>query len=217
MYLTDFKLLAMDMDSTLITIECIDEIADYARVKAEVAAITESAMRGEIEWLTSFKLRVALLKGLDQDVLRQVYDERLALQPGAREMLEEVRQAGLFTMVVSGGFTYFTGRIQSELGLDYQFSNTLVVRDGKLTGEVSGEMIDAEGKARKVREVCAQLGVPTSAAIAVGDGANDLKMMAIAGASVAYHAKPVVQSAATFCINQGGLDQLPRFFENHLA
>ena len=212
MHLSDFKLLAMDMDSTLITIECIDEIADYAGIKPQVAEITERAMQGEIPWLESFKQRVALLKGLPLDVLARVYDERLRLQPGAEVMLATVCAHGLKTLLVSGGFTFFTDRMKARLNLDYAYSNTLDVHDGKLTGTVSGEIIDAQGKARKVSEICVALGVPTSAAIAVGDGANDIPMMQISGASVAYHAKPVARAQATFAINEGGLDRLPGFF-----
>jgi phosphoserine phosphatase len=210
--LTDFKLIAMDMDSTLITIECIDEIADFCGLKAQVAAITEAAMNGEIVWRESFLRRVALLKGLPVGVLQEVYDHRLKLSPGAEVMLAAMRGAGLKTLLVSGGFTFFTDKLQARLGLDYTHSNTLVVADGKLTGEVTGELVDAHAKARKLAAVCAHLGVPTSQAIAVGDGANDLEMMAIAGLSVAYHAKPVVREKATHAINEGGLDQMLGFF-----
>jgi phosphoserine phosphatase len=209
----DYGLLAMDMDSTLITIECIDEIADFCGVKREVAAITEAAMRGEItDFSDSLTRRVALLEGLDGAALEHVYNERLALSPGAVAMLEQARAAGLKTLLVSGGFTFFTERLQQQLGLDYTRANTLEIVNGKLTGRVVGEIVDAEVKARTVRETCAALGIPTSRAIALGDGSNDLQMMAACGLSVAFRAKPVVRDAASVAFNYVGLDGLPRLF-----
>jgi phosphoserine phosphatase len=205
--LADYRLLAFDMDSTLITIECVDEIADYAGCKPQVAAITEAAMRGEIrDYDESLRRRVALLAGLDVAVLDRVYAERLRLSPGARELVGAAQHAGLKTLLVSGGFTYFTGRLQAELGLDYTRSNTLEVTDGKLTGRVLGTIVNAEGKAQALRETCRALGVEPSRAIAIGDGANDLKMMAQAGISIAYHAKPVVREQTTWAINHCGLE-----------
>ncbi len=205
--LADYRLLAFDMDSTLITIECVDEIADYAGRKPEVAAITEAAMRGEIrDYDESLRRRVALLAGLDVAVLDRVYAERLRLSPGARELVGAAQRAGLATLLVSGGFTYFTGRLKAELGLDYTRSNTLEVVDGKLTGQVLGTIVNADGKALALRETCRALGVAPSQAIAIGDGANDLKMMAQAGISIAYHAKPVVREQTTWAINHCGLE-----------
>jgi len=209
----DYGLLAMDMDSTLITIECIDEIADFAGLKAEVAAITEASMRGEIaDFSESLTRRVALLKGLDASVLERVFEERLTLSPGAAEMLAQARAAGLKTLLVSGGFSYFTQRLQRQLGLDYTRANTLEIVDGKLTGQVVGEIVDAEVKARTLRETCAALQLPPTRAIALGDGSNDLRMMAAAGLSVAFRAKPVVRAAASVAFNHVGLDGLPRLF-----
>jgi phosphoserine phosphatase len=204
--LTDFKLLVMDMDSTLITIECIDEIADMQGLKPQVAAITEAAMRGEIEFRESLLRRVALLQGLDAQALQRVYDERLRLSPGAEPMLAAVRAAGLKTLLVSGGFTFFTDRMRARLGLDFSHANVLEIVDGKLTGRVSGGIVDAEEKRRSVERVCAELGIESRQAIVMGDGANDLKMMAIAGLSVAYRAKPVVRAQADIALNFVGLD-----------
>jgi phosphoserine phosphatase len=211
--LADFGLVAMDMDSTLITIECIDEIADYCGLKAEVSAITEAAMRGEIaDFNESLTRRVALLSGLDASVLERVYEERLQLSPGAEQMLAGARAAGLKTLLVSGGFTFFTDKLKDRLGLDYTRSNTLEIVDGKLTGRVEGEIVNAEVKARTLRETCAALGFDASRAIAMGDGSNDLKMMAAAGFSVAFRAKPVVRQAASAAFNSVGLDGLLRLF-----
>ncbi|NYE60418.1 phosphoserine phosphatase [Duganella sp. 1224] len=204
--MSDYKLLAMDMDSTLITIECIDEIADMQGLKAEVAAITEAAMRGELDFAASLTRRVALLAGLDASALARVYEERLRLSPGAERMLKAVRKAGLKTLLVSGGFTYFTERLQQRLGLDYTHANQLEIVDGKLTGKVVGGIVDAEEKKRTVERVCAELGIAPSQAIVMGDGANDLKMMGVSGMSVAFRAKPVVRDQANVALNFVGLD-----------
>jgi phosphoserine phosphatase len=206
--LSEFKLVAMDMDSTLITIECIDEIADMQGLKPQVAAITEAAMRGELAFAASLKQRVALLEGLDASALQRVYDERLKLSLGAEKMLAAVQAAGLKTLLVSGGFTFFTERLKERLGLDYTHANALEIVDGKLTGKVIGGIVDAEEKQRTVERVCAEMGIAPSQAIVMGDGANDLKMMGIAGLSVAFRAKPVVRSQADVALNFVGLDGL---------
>jgi phosphoserine phosphatase len=204
--MSEFKLVAMDMDSTLITIECIDEIADMQGLKKEVSEITEAAMRGELDFSESLKRRVALLEGLDASALERVYEERLRLSPGAEEMLKAVQQAGLKTLLVSGGFTYFTARLKQRLGLDYTHANELEIVDGRLTGKVVGGIVDAEEKKRTVERVCAELGIQPSQAIVMGDGANDLKMMSISGMSVAFRAKPVVREQANVALNFVGLD-----------
>ena len=210
----EFRVLAMDMDSTLITIECIDQLAEIAGIGAQVGAITAAAMRGELDFQQSLKARVRLLKGLDVSALATVYTERLKLSPGASALLAAARRAGLKTLLVSGGFTYFTRRLQERLQLDFESANSLEVIHGKLTGEVEGEVVDAQAKARRVAEVCQELGCAPQAAIVVGDGANDLEMMAIAGFSVAYRAKPRVQSRAHVAINHGGLDAIVHLFEH---
>ncbi|AMO94893.1 phosphoserine phosphatase SerB [Collimonas fungivorans] len=204
--LGDFKLLAMDMDSTLITIECIDEIADMQGLKPQVSAITEAAMRGELEFNESLTRRVALLKGLEATALQRVLDERLQLSPGAENMLAAVKAAGLKTLLVSGGFTFFTDHMKATLGLDYAHSNVLEIVNGKLTGKVLGGIVNAEEKKLTVERVCAGLNIAPSQAIVMGDGANDLAMMRIAGLSVAFRAKPVVRAQASVALNFVGLD-----------
>jgi phosphoserine phosphatase len=205
----------MDMDSTLITIECIDEIADFVGKKNEVAAITASAMRGEIDWPESLRQRVALLAGLDETVLQRVYEERLVLSPGAELLIATAKKAGINTLLVSGGFTFFTERLKTRLGLDFAFSNTLDIVDGKLTGRVTGVLCDAASKAQHVRETAASLGLQKAQIIVIGDGANDLHMMREAGMSVAYRAKPVVQAEATVAINYVGLDGVLALFDKN--
>jgi len=204
--LQNFGLLVMDMDSTLINIECIDEIADMHGLKSQVARITESAMRGEIEFAQSLNMRVALLEGLQESALQQVYDERLRLNPGAEELVSACKEHGIKTMLVSGGFDFFADRAKTLAGLDYAHANKLEVVDGKLTGKIIGEVLDAQRKADWLVKVREELGLRPDQTIAVGDGANDLKMMAVAGVSVAYHAKPVVQSQATYALNHVGLN-----------
>ena len=211
--LADFGLAAFDMDSTLITIECIDEIAAVAGRGAEVAAITEAAMRGEItDYKESLRLRVSLLKGVPAAALQAVYDERLRFNPGAERLVAACRAAGLKTLLVSGGFTFFTDRVRDRLGIDYSRSNVLGIEGGTLTGRMVdqpwGDICDGAEKRRMLLETCASLGIPPSRSIAVGDGANDLPMMAEAGLSVAFHAKPTVRDAAMVAIDEGGLDRL---------
>ena len=210
--LGDFRLLAMDMDSTLICIECIDEIADFAGRKAEVAAVTAAAMRGEIDWPESLRQRVAALAGLDESALHRVYDERLRLNPGAERLLAAARKLGIKTLLVSGGFTYFTDRVRDRLKLDYAYSNVLVAEAGKLTGTVTGPLVDAAGKAAHVARLKKELGIPPRAVLVIGDGANDLPMMAEAGTSIAYHAKPVVKEKATYALDFAGLDGVLNLF-----
>ncbi|MDO8349635.1 MAG: phosphoserine phosphatase SerB [Gallionella sp.] len=211
--LADFGLVVMDMDSTLISIECIDEIADMQGLKPEVAAITESAMRGEIDFAESLRRRVALLEGLDEGALQRVYDERLELNPGARIMLAALKKHNIKTLLVSGGFLFFTERLKPRLGLDYTHANTLEIENGKLTGRVLGEILDAQGKAQWLVKMRDELGLRPEQVIAMGDGANDLKMMAQAGVSIAYHAKPVVRAQASYAFNFVGLDGLARLFD----
>lgn len=211
--LSDFKLLAMDMDSTLITIECIDEIADMQGLKPQVSEITEAAMRGEIEFRESLARRVALLNGLDATALQRVYDERLKLSPGAENLLAAAKAAGLKTLLVSGGFTFFTDRIKERLGLDYTHSNRLEINDGKLTGRVIGGVVDAEEKKNTVLRVCREIGASPAQAIVMGDGANDLAMMGVAGLSVAFRAKPVVRAQADVALNFVGLDGVLNLFD----
>ena len=212
--LSDFKVLAMDMDSTLINIECIDEIADFAGKKAEVAAITEAAMRGEItDFTQSLTRRVALLAGVPEQALHAVYAQRLRLHPGAEALITGARAAGLKTQLVSGGFTFFTDRLKARLQLDYAQANTLEIIDGKLTGRVLGEIVDGKKKQDILRLLTDSIQCTATQTIAIGDGSNDLPMMSIAGLSVAYHAKPKVQQAAMTAINHAGLDSVLHFFE----
>ena len=199
--LSDFRLLVMDMDSTLITIETIDELADMVGLKKEVAAITEAAMRGEIEYNESLRRRVTVLKGLGEDALARVYEERVKLTPGADRMLAAAKNAGLKTLLVSGGFTYVTDRLRTKLGLDYTRSNCLELADGKLTGEVVGDIVNADAKREALIEVRDLLGIRSEQIIGIGDGANDLKFMGECGVSIAYHAKPVVRGQTTYALN----------------
>lgn len=206
--LADFRLLVMDMDSTLITMETIDELADMVNIKAEVAAITAEAMRGEIEYDESLRRRLALLKGLDESALQRVYDERLKFSPGAEHLLEQVQRTGIKTLLVSGGFTYITDRLKTRVKLDYTHSNVLEMRDGKLTGAVTGGIVNADAKRAMLLQVAAELGISRAQIAGVGDGANDLKFLAECGVSVAYRAKPVVREQTTYALNHSGLDAL---------
>jgi phosphoserine phosphatase len=209
----DLKLLAMDMDSTLITIESIDELGDLAGRKAEIAAITAQAMRGEIDYPESLRRRVALLSGLQESALGRVYDERLRLTSGAEALLGACKKHGIRLLLVSGGFTFFTERLKSRLGIDYTISNILEIRDGLLTGRVSGSIVGAEAKAAKFKNVLKELNASKEQSVAIGDGANDLKMMAEAGISIAFHAKPVVRAQASCVFSWCGLDAVPNLFE----
>lgn len=206
--LADFRLLVMDMDSTLITMETIDELADMVNLKAEVAAITAQAMRGEIEYDESLRRRLALLKGLDESALQRVYDERLQFSPGAERLLEKIRAAGIKTLLVSGGFTCITDRLQTRIKLDYTHSNVLEIKNGKLTGAVVGEIVNADAKRNALRRVAGELGISRAQIAGVGDGANDLKFLAACSVSVAYRAKPVVRDQTTYALNHSGLDAM---------
>ncbi len=205
---SDTKLFVTDMDSTLINIECVDEIADFINVKPQVAAITEAAMRGEIDFETSLRQRVSLLKGLEVGALERVYNERLQLNPGAELMIKALQQQGIKTALVSGGFTFFTERLKQRLGLDYTLANVLAEKDGKLTGEVVGAICGAQSKADFLLAKCEELDIAPSQTLAIGDGANDLLMMNEAGLSVAYHAKPTVQQQADTAVNYCGLESI---------
>jgi len=215
--LADFRVLALDMDSTLINIETLDEVAALAGCGTAVAALTEAAMRGEIsDYKESLRRRVALLTGVEAGLLQRVADERMRANAGATELIAGCKAAGLTVLLATGGFTFFAERMQRQLGIDNVRANELVMAGGRLTGEVTGpdggDLIDAQGKAQAVRDVCAALGCATERAIAIGDGANDLAMMKIAGMSVAYRAQPAVRGAATHAIDHSGLDAVLNWF-----
>ena len=215
--LHNFKLIAFDMDSTLINIECVDEIADAVGRKAQVAAITEATMRGEIaDFKESLRQRVALLKGVTVADMERVFKDRLQLNPGAAELVAACKDAGLRVLLVSGGFTFFADRVRDLLSIDYTRSNVLEIEVGTLTGKMIdqpwGDICDGAEKRRMLLQTCADLGISPQQAIAMGDGANDLPMMAEAGLSVAYHAKPKVREQAMVAINSGGLDRLLTLF-----
>ena len=216
--LSDFKLIAFDMDSTLINIECIDEIADAAGRKAEVAAITEAAMRGEIaDYKDSLRRRVALLKGVTVAHMEEVLNHRLQLNPGAENLVNVCQAAGMKVLLVSGGFTFFTDHVKDRLNINWTRSNVLEVMNGELTGHMVdqdwGDICDGEEKRKMLLQTCTQMGIVPSQAIAMGDGANDLPMMGVAGLSVAYHAKPKVREQAMVAIEEGGLDRLLEVFQ----
>ena len=216
--LTDFKLVAFDMDSTLINIECVDEIAEAAGRKAEVSAITEAAMRGEItDYKESLRRRVALLEGVPESALHEVYSKHLQLNPGVEQFVQACRNAGLKTLLVSGGFTFFSDRVRRSLSLDFARANVLEIDAGRLTGRLVdrpwGDIVDGIEKRRVLLEVCELMGIAPEQAIAVGDGANDLPMMGVAGLSIAYHPKPAVQAQAMVSILQGGMDRALELFD----
>jgi phosphoserine phosphatase len=206
------RVVAMDMDSTLITIECIDEIADRVGIKSQVAAITASAMRGEIDFTESLTRRVALLAGLAVTELERVYDERVELSPGAERMLAVFRAAGARTLLVSGGFTFFTDRLAARLGFDETAANTLEIDSGRLTGRVIPPIVDGNVKAQRLAEMRNRIADPGGIALAIGDGANDVPMLKAADVSIAYHAKPIVRAQATYAIDRCGLDGVLNLF-----
>jgi len=209
----DYSVLAMDMDSTVITIECIDEIADFCGKKSEVAAITEAAMRGEIQdYAESLRRRVALLQGLDESILQKVIRTRLKFTPGVKALVDTARANGLHTLLVSGGFTQFTDFVAQKIGFDQTRSNTLEIINGRLTGRVLGRIVDASVKQQTVAAACKRLGVGIGHAITIGDGANDLKMMKPSGLSIAHRAKPAVAAQAKQSIRYGGLDNVLDWF-----
>ena len=206
------RLVAFDMDSTLIAIECIDEIADLQGIKKDIAAVTASAMRGEIDFRASLQRRVALLEGLPLSALERVYNERVTLSPGVERMLAGFRRVGARTLLVSGGFTFFTDRLKQRLGIDYAIASTLEIVEGRLTGRVAGEIVDGAVKAAAFSRLRDELRGPQGLAVAIGDGANDLPMLRLADVSVAYRAKPVVRAAATHAIDHCGLDAVLNLF-----
>ncbi|MDR2244720.1 MAG: phosphoserine phosphatase SerB [Burkholderiales bacterium] len=211
--LQDVCVLAMDMDSTLITIECIDEIADMIGIKPQVSEITERAMRGELDFRESLMARVALLKGVPEAALAEIYESRLILSPGAEAMLEAFHTAGAKSILVSGGFTFFTERLRDRLGFTYAAANTLEIVDGELTGRVIGEVLGAAGKAAQLSAFKTKYATPGKPmSVAIGDGAHDLMMFQAADISFAYHAKPKVRSAATHAIDHCGLDAIVNCF-----
>ncbi len=211
-HLEEVRLVVLDMDSTLITIECIDEIADMQGIKPEVAAITAGAMRGDIDFAESLRRRVALLAGLPVAALERVYDERLHLSPGAERMLAGFAAVGAKAALLSGGFTFFTDRLKARLDLDYTISNTFEIVAGKLTGRMTGTLVDAGVKAAALRSLKKELSAKSGLVVAIGDGANDLPMFAEAHISVAYRAKPVVRAKATHAIDHCGLDGVLNLF-----
>ena len=212
MAFADLGLIVSDMDSTMITIECVDEIAAGVGLKAQVAEITERSMRGELDFEQSLRERVALLAGLDETVLQQVYDQVLQLTPGAEYLLAQCREHGVKFMLVSGGFTFFTERLQQRLGFEYQYANVLDVADGRLTGRLNGRIVDAQAKADLLCQYRDSLGLQPQQVLAMGDGANDIPMLHEAGIGVAYRAKPKAQAEADACINFGGLERVRAWF-----
>ena len=208
----DLGLIVSDMDSTLITIECVDEIAAGVGLKDQVAAITEQSMRGELDFEQSLRKRVALLAGLDERVLEEVYENVLQLSPGAEFLLEECKRNDVKFMLVSGGFTFFTERLQQRLGLDFHFANVLEVENGKLTGRLKGRIIDAQAKTDLLREYRERLGLAPWQVVAMGDGANDIPMIREAGFGIAYRAKPKTEANADACVRFGGLERIRGWF-----
>jgi len=211
--LTEPGLLFMDMDSTLIRCECIDEIAGFLGIKPRVAAITERAMRGELDFAASLTERVQLLAGLDAEVLDQVYDKCIDLTDGAERLIDTLKQHGWKVGLVSGGFTWFTDKLKNRLDLDFTLSNVLDIRHGKLTGGITGDIVDARAKKNALLSQAAAWNIPVRQTVAVGDGANDLPMILAAGLGIAFHARPGVATQASLAINEGGLDRVLEYLQ----
>ena len=211
--LSYFKLVAMDMDSTLINIESLDEVADYVGLKQEIATITEQSMNGAVDFTESLMKRVSLLKGLNTAALQRVYEDRVALNPGAEKLIATLKAQGIKTMLVSGGFTFFTERLKRRLGLDFAFANELEIVNGKLTGAMIGSILDPAAKAAKIREVSQALGfVQANRVIAIGDGANDRQMFDAVGTAIGYRPKAVLRPHARYCLDFVGLDGVANLF-----
>jgi len=210
--LADLRLVTMDMDSTLVTIESIDEMGELLGIREKIAAVTEQAMRGEIDYPESLRRRVALLAGLEEQALERICEERMHLSPGAEVLVQRCRELGIRTLLVSGGFTLFTTWLQRRLGIDAVLSNELEIENGRLTGRVVGGIVDGAVKAQRLRTELEQLGIPRAHAVAIGDGANDIPMMAAAGVSIAYRAKPIVRRHATHALDHSGLDGVLHLF-----
>lgn len=206
-----WKLLIADMDSTMITVECIDELGDFAGKRDEVVAITERAMRGEIDFEGALRERVALMKGLPESALPDCFAERVELSPGARELVQGCRAAGMHCALVSGGFTFFTERVAQLCGFHENRANRLLIEDGKLTGTVAEPVLGRQAKIEALNELCTRLGISADQAVCIGDGANDIGMIEAAGLGVAYRAKPITRNAADCTIDHGGLDVLLKF------
>src|SRR5688572_29816856 len=210
--LADVRLVAMDMDSTLVTIESIDEMGDLLGIRPQIAAVTAQAMRGEIDYPEALRRRVALLTGLEEQSLERICEERMHLSPGAETLLLRCRAAGIRTLLVSGGFSFFTAWLQARLGIDAVLSNELEIQNGKLTGRVLGNIVDGRAKAGRVLEEMQALEIAREQVVAIGDGANDIPMLAAAGISIAYRAKPIVREHATHALDYAGLDGVLNLF-----
>lgn len=199
------SLIVADMDSTMITIECIDELADYAGIKPQIAEVTERAMRGELDFEDALRSRVALLEGLPESVIAQCLAERVVIMPGARALVRTIRANGGMAVLVSGGFTRFADPVAEEIGFNTAIANRLGIANGVLTGKVEGEIVGAQTKRTTLLTARAENNLPASASLAVGDGANDIPMIEVAGLGVAYHAKPKTAAAAAARVDHGDL------------
>jgi phosphoserine phosphatase len=210
--LADLRLVAMDMDSTLVAMETIDEMGALLGIKDKIAVITDQAMRGEIDYADSLRQRVSLLAGLEERALERLYAERMRLSPGGEALIEACKARGIITLLVSGGFSFFTSRLTERLGIDEQLSNRLEIVGGRLTGKVIGDVVDGRAKAARLAALGEKLGARREQILAIGDGANDIPMLAAAGISVAFHAKPAVRERATHALDHAGLDGVLNLF-----